>query len=430
MAINPRIRVGQRYGLALSAHMRQSIALLKMPTQEAIEAIEAEAAENPFLLVESAIGRGGALDFALATTPAEEGLATGLARQIGLMRLAPATEAAALYLVTALRDDGYLDESLATLAEEVGVPQAVLEAGLAALQTCEPAGIGARSLEECFALKLADAGIAPALATLASARLSDFADERWARIARDLRLSEAEVRRIGDLMAGFSSSPVDASAMPAPTVIPEIEVERGGADSLSVKVIGAAFPAVTVLPGPDDTEDSAAWQERRLRAEALVASLAARRETLLRIGRHIAETQRAFFLGAHDTLVPETRAAAAAALGVHPSTLGRAVSGKALLAGHTTYPLGLFFSQALSGPQGAISPFDVMRRIRSLIGAESADAPLADEAICDQLRKEGVDIARRTVAKYRKCMRIPSSFGRKRRKVSASDRPATDRRPK
>ena len=76
MAINPRIRVGQRYGLALSAHMRQSIALLKMPTQEAIEAIEAEAAENPFLLVESAIGRGGALDFALATTHFPTGSAT------------------------------------------------------------------------------------------------------------------------------------------------------------------------------------------------------------------------------------------------------------------------------------------------------------------------------------------------------------------
>jgi RNA polymerase sigma-54 factor len=107
----------------------------------------------------------------------------------------------------------------------------------------------------------------------------------------------------------------------------------------------------------------------------------------------------------------------AEALALHPATLGRAVAGKALLADGVLYPLSVFFSSSLPGPDGAeVSSHAVRMAIRRLIDAEPAGRPLSDIRICERLRDDGVDISRRTVAKYRGCMRIPSSSERRRRK--------------
>jgi len=131
--------------------------------------------------------------------------------------------------------------------------------------------------------------------------------------------------------------------------------------------------------------------------------------------------QAGFFDGGGQ-LDPLSSADLAAELGLHPSTVGRAIDAKSLLFRSRIYPFSLFFPSAVSGLEGAVSSFDVQRRIRALIQAEPPDRPLADEEIRLRLQQEGVDIARRTVAKYRKCLRIPSSFERRRRTVSRNER--------
>lgn len=423
MAMKSGMRLVQRQGIALSPMMRHSLAMLRMPTHALADEIAREAEENPFLVVEPQDGTLPAYDYALATTAAPENLLDNLHRQIALQRLDSATEAAALYLIGELREDGYLDVSLGDLASETGAPLDVLEAGLVALQRCEPTGIGARSLAECLELQLAEAGIERGIASAAARQLDDFAGENWTKLARSLRQPLDVLERIAALLRGFGSTPVPAASGPVDIAVPELLVEEGPPGQLSVTLLAGTLPrlsAMAVARRSLETDEQRALFDH---AGRMSAGLAARRETLLRIGTYIAATQSAFFLGHHETLLPVTRADAAAALAMHASTLGRALAGKALLAGNKVYPLALFFSHALPGADGGVSPFDIQRRIRSLIAAESADAPLADDRICAELRKEGVDIARRTVAKYRKCMRIPSSFGRKRRKVSATDPP-------
>lgn len=417
MAAKSGLGLVQRQGLALTEAMRQSLALLRLPALAAAEAIAREAEENPFLVVEPPAG-GAAYDYALDTTAAAESLAQGLSRQIALQRLDPATEAAALYLVGELREDGYLDVALADLAADSGVAVAVLEVGLAVLQSCEPAGIGARDLAECLELKLADAGIDRVLARAAAARLDDFAEARWTRLSRSLHQPQEVLERIGALLRGFGSAPVREDGGWIDALVPELAVEVGPQGGLAVTLLPGRLPACSVMAVPRRSLGGDTLRALHDRASRMAAAVAARRATLLRIGAHIAEVQSAFFLGRHDTIVPASRAEAAAALAIHPTTLGRALAGKALLAGNQVFPLGMFFARALPGAGGAVSPFDVQQRIRTMIAQESSDRPLADDRICAQLQKEGVDIARRTVAKYRKCMRIPSSFGRKRRKVT------------
>lgn len=406
-----------RQGLVLTEAMRQSLALLRLPTLAAAEAIAREAEENPFLVVEPAAG-GTAYDYALDTTAATESLGESLRRQIALQRLDPATEAAALYLVGELRDDGYLDVALSDLAAETGAPVDVLEAGLAVLQACEPAGVGARSLAECLELKLADAGIDRPLARACARQLDDFAEARWARLSRSLGQPQAVLEKIAALLRGFGSAPVREDGGWVDPLVPELAVEVGAQGRLGVTLLPGRLPACAVMAVTRGSLDGETLRALHDRARRMAAAVVARRETLLRIGAHIAEVQSAFFLGRHHTIVPVSRAEAAAALAMHPTTLGRALAGKALLAGNQVFPLAMFFSRGLPGAEGAVSPFDIQQRIRAMIAQESSDAPLADDRICAQLRKEGVDIARRTVAKYRKCLRIPSSFGRKRRKVT------------
>ncbi|MCB2135831.1 MAG: hypothetical protein KDE08_07780 [Rhodobacteraceae bacterium] len=418
MVLKARLNLDQRQRLALTPAMHQSLRLLRMPTLELAENIAREADENPFLIVEEEARAGANVyDAALATTAAKEGLTVRLARQIAMQNLDPVAEAAALYLVTELREDGYLDVTLAEISAAADLPLPTLEAGLSALQKCDPAGIGARTLAEYLELRLKDSGVTKTLAGEAVRHLTDFAEERWRRLRGLLGCDLAELHKIAALLRGYGSAPIVPEEDWAASLMPELRLEPASDGRVNVSLIRSALPSVSVMPCRRDDLADAVLRSHYDRAVAIRSGISARSETLLRIGHHIAQRQSAYFSRDHRTMVAETQAEAAAALGLHPSTLGRAVAGKALLADGRVYALSSFFSRALAGGDGAISPFDVQQKIRSLIAAEPQTDPYSDEGIRTQLKQEGVDIARRTVAKYRKCMRIPSSFARRRRKV-------------
>ncbi len=423
MALTTGLRTSLGQRLALTPAMRMSLSLLRMPTDSLREEIAREAAENPFLVIEESSGHPGGYDDAIAAAVAPVGLLDSLTRQIATLRLDAVVEAAALCIAAELREDGYLDLSLDDLATTIGVPPDVLDAGLAAVQACDPPGVGARSLRECLSLQLADQGMQPALARAIVAALDDFAEGRWAKLSRGLALPRSEVERIAGIIRSLTPVPVQAQVLPVMTRIPDLIVECTPQGHLTVHPNAAALPALSVMQLSRDDAFAKPLAALFDRARGFVAAVAMRGETLLRIGRHITAAQPAFFIGGHDALSPLSRADVAAELGLNPSTVGRAVWDKSLASGGKVYPLSLFFSRALPGPDGSVSTFDVQARIRSLIAAEDAARPLPDDAITAQLQDEGVDIARRTVAKYRKCMRIPSSFHRRRRTVPPKDRP-------
>jgi RNA polymerase sigma-54 factor len=420
MALGSRVHLSTRPTLALSARMRAAISILRMPTATLLEDIAREAADNPFLVVDSprAAGEFSAYDYALATAEAPESLHERLARQLALQHLDAPTQMAAEFLVGELREDGYLDARLEDLADSTGVPLALLEAGLRALQRCDPPGIGARDLPECLALQLVDAGIAENLARAITARLEEFAEGRWSRLGADLALPVAELERIADLLRRFASSPIQSEDDTPIVLIPEIRIEcRDG--RAEARLNSAALPMVSVLETDRSALGTDEMRALHDRAIAFSEAIAARRATLLRIAAVVAARQTTFFLGGHERVVPLTRGDIAEALQLHPSTVGRAIAGKALIADGRVYAFARFFSRALAREGGGISPFEIQRRIRAMIEREDCCAPLADAQIQTHLRNEGVDIARRTVAKYRKCLRIPSSFARRARKPLA-----------
>lgn len=421
MALKSRVSLRTEQGLALSARMRTSLSVLRMPTASLLDDLAREAAENPFLIVEGAAqGHGSAYDFALATAAAPESLTDQLGRQLALQRIDAPVRAAAAYLIGELREDGYLDVSLDEIAEATGAPLTILSEGLRALQRCEPAGIGARDLPECLALQLVDAGFDDALARRVTAELADFAEGRWARLEQRLALPRPELERIADLLRRFPSRPIEADTASVAVLVPEIRVECADGQARA-HLNQAALPRISVLPADRATLTSDDLRNLYDRADALAAAVSARLVTLARIAAFVVERQQPFFLNGQKTLLPLLRAEVAAALKLHPSTIGRAVAGKALIAEGKVFPFAAFFARGLASGTGEISPFDIQRRIRALIEREAAEAPLADVEIQSQLKNEGVDIARRTVAKYRKCMRIPSSFARRHRKLLAKD---------
>ena len=417
MTLAPRADLRQQTRLALTPGMRASLAWLRMPAEDMLEELDREAAENPFLRVRRPEAMGEVYDVALDRTAARETFLESLARQIATLRIPDDVRRAALILVTELREDGYLDATLAEVAAAYGVEEGWLAPGLAALQSCDPPGIGARDLAECLALKLQDQGFAPVEARALVGAINALAEDRFAPLARQLGLPPERIALAARLLRGFSPVPVDPAGVPMATRLPELVVERDGRGGLSVRLNDALFPEVTVS---DDLRTARTGSDEisalGKRAEVVAQAVRARGETLLRIGRHLADRQLGFFLGGQTSLVPETRAEAAAALGLHPSTLGRAVAGKALQAGSAIIPMERFFTRALPGAEGPVSAFDVQRRIRELVQAEAPDAPLSDEQLRQILRAEGVDMARRTVAKYRKCLNIASSLSRHRRR--------------
>ena len=421
MSVAPGLRLSTRQRLALTPGMRQSLAILRLPALELHEEIARLATENPFIEQSS---RGPAPGDWLAELPAgEPSLFLSLQTQLATQRLAPELRAAALMLVAELREDGYLDTTLDEIAAETGSAPALLEQALAALQACEPPGIGARDLTECLALQLVAQGYAPGLARAICAHLEDFAESRWSRLSRALPLRAETLTRLAALLPTLRPAPVLPDPCPALPLLAELIVEPGPDGSPVVRLNRNALPVLSVASRV--TGGSAELARAQAEAGFLAAALRARAATLMRIGTHLVTVQARHFASAGDQpLQPMTRAEAAAALSMHPATLGRAISGKALSAFGRTLPIEGFFSHGLPGQGGAVSAHQVQRRIRALIAAEPPDAPLADDEIRAHLQKEGVDIARRTVAKYRTCMRIASSFERRRRKV-ITDRAAT-----
>ena len=187
--LRTRLSIQQRQRMAMSPGLRTGLSVLRMSTLDLIDAIEAEAADNPYLLHEdlrprAASGAGSAYDVMLDTMAEVPSLIAKLHKQIGAMTLSPAVRAVAEYLAGDLREDGFLDTPLGDLAMSLDLPAVLIEQGLAALQSCDPVGVGARNLAECLTLQLIDRGLSADLAGNMIDHLHLFAVEDWRALQR------------------------------------------------------------------------------------------------------------------------------------------------------------------------------------------------------------------------------------------------------
>ena len=417
MARRQRLELRQSQRLALTPALRESLQLLRLPADGLEAALAAEAARNPFLRVvpPRRVAAVSAHDIALETTPAGASLHERVAAQIRLMRLEAPVRAAALALAGELGADGYLEGDPEAILTHHGLGAQSAAAGLAALQACEPAGVGARDLGECLALQLVEAGTPEPVARDVVAHLEGFARRDWAALGRALGLERTELERLARRLQGLRPRPVEEAATPAAPLVPDLVLERGG-DGPRLRLAREYMPRIGLDRALLAQSEGAFARDCRLRAHALLRALRFRGTTLLRVGGHLLAHQRGFLLEGAEGPRPLSRAATAAALELHPSTVGRAVAGKALEIDGVLQPLEGLFTNALPAADGGqVSAAVLRRRIAEMIAAEPPARPLSDAAIRDRLAAAGVDIARRTVAKYRRELRLAPSPRRRHR---------------
>ncbi len=379
-------------------------------------------------------GGGGGPAWDGAGDPLEELLAQPvslldhLEEQIALSSAPLAERAMARALAADVDEQGYLRADPDEAAARLGVSPEVARRALTLLQSCEPTGVGARDLAECLALQLRerdrlDPAMEALLAHLPLVARADF--KALSKVcgvsAQDVRDMIAEIRAL-DPRPGRAFGGAEAR-----TVVPEVFLRRGPRGGWIVELNSDALPrvlvdnayAAEVLAGAG-AETRAYISECRQSASWLVKSLEQRARTILKVAIEIARQQDGFFAHGVAALRPMTLKDVAEKIGMHESTVSRVTAGKHLCCDRGTFELKFFFTQAIAASDGgdALSAEAIRHRIKCLIDRESARKTLSDDAIVTLLKEDGVDIARRTVAKYRESMNIPSSVQRKRLKAA------------
>ena len=336
----------------------------------------------------------------------------------------------ALHLLDLLDEAGYLRVGLDAVALLLGCDIDRVETVLARLQQFDPAGVFARDLKECLALQLRDRNrFDPAIQALLD-HLPLLAARNIAALIRVCRVDAADV---ADMIAEIKSlDPRPGLAFDPPLaqpVVPDILMRAQPEGGWIVELNAETLPRVLVnnryyarvRQSTRSKAEKDYLTERLHAANWLVKSLHQRATTILKVAAEIVRQQEAFFRHGVPSLRPLILRDIADAIRMHESTISRVTSNKYMATPRGLYELKYFFTSAIpaSGGSGAHSAEAVRYRIRALIDRESPDGTLSDESIVELLQHEGVDIARRTVAKYRESMRIPSSVQRRREKLLA-----------
>ncbi len=379
-------------------------------------------------------GSGGRADFTedLATVEdladARVSLREHLAEQIRLTFGNARERLIAAQMLASLDAAGRLPVSDAIIAAALGAEEAIVASVRARLQRLDPCGMFCRSLRECLAVQLADRNrLDPCMEAL----LDNL--EMLAR--RDLRGlmrvcgvdSEDLAEMISELKRLDPKPGAGFDAPPAPALVPDVLMRRTEDGGWAVELNPETLPRVLVnrgfharaVVGARSRDDRTFLAERLQSATWLVKSLEQRAATILKVAAEIVRRQDGFFRHGVAHLRPLILRDVAEAVSLHESTVSRVTANKYIATPRGTMELKFFFTTAIAGTGGAEahSAESVRFRIREMIGAERPDDILSDDAIVERLRKEGVDIARRTVAKYREALRIPSSVQRKREKA-------------
>ncbi|MCW2309656.1 RNA polymerase sigma-54 factor [Rhodobium gokarnense] len=374
-------------------------------------------------------GRGGSADdFDLdAVLGAEKSMQDHLADQLVLAVSDPAERMIGQYLIDMIDEAGYLTGDVETMAEQLGTDPETVERVLAVVQSFDPSGIGARSLAECLALQLKERDrLDPAMKALVD-NLEILARRDFSALRRICGVDEEDlVDMIGEIRA-LNPKPGNAfGAAVVQTVVPDVIVRPSSSGGWAIELNTETLPKVLVDQTYYTTVSRAAVDDKAKTylsdclqtANWLVKSLDQRARTILKVSTEIVRQQDGFLANGVAYLKPLNLRTVAEAINMHESTVSRVTSNKYMATPRGIFELKYFFTSAIASAEGgeAHSAEAVRHQIRRLIDAENPEAILSDDTIVKMLRDSGVDIARRTVAKYRESMRIPSSVQRRREK--------------
>ena len=326
----------------------------------------------------------------------------------------------AQFIIESLDDDGFLTMTNDEIAKQQGIEVDRLRSILYAIQRLEPGGIACHDRRESFLVQLELAGADPA--SLERKLLTDHWDQlvkkQTARIAKLCGVTEDEVRRAVQRLLVLETRPARCFAPGTPDYVsPDFSVEWQG-DTLVASANDERFPRlrlsqryVEILKSPKSyaPEQVQFAREKLQRALMFLKGIESRRRTLKRLVELIIEQQHDFFLQGRQHLKPATLREAADIIGVHASTVSRAIAGKYLETDQGIFPFGYFF-KAGAGDKSRTS---IKQKIQAIVDSEDKENPLSDDEICSRLKLEQISISRRTVAKYRAELGVPGCSDRK-----------------
>ena len=332
---------------------------------------------------------------------------------------------AGAYIIGNVDENGWLAVDTAEVAREAGVPEKTVLAALAVIQEFDPPGVAARGLKECLLIQLRRAGHGEesAAARLVRDHLEALGEKSAAEVAPAAGLTEDEAAAAMKLIAALDPKPgLKFSAPPAVYVTPEVEIKLPAEGAPLVEMLRDGLPRLHIsaeyeamLQDPETAAEAKKYLNEKIRSGQFVMdSLHQRRTTIRRIAEEIAAAQAEFFRHGISKLKPLTMGMLAEKLGVHETTVGRAVSGKYVRTPQGVFELKFFFTAGLqTADGGAISTEAVKEAVAKVIAHEDVRKPLSDQAITAKLAEQGLKVARRTVAKYREELGLPPAHKRK-----------------
>lgn len=330
------------------------------------------------------------------------------------------------YMIENIDSRGYLDMPLEDICKELNISLELGQEALEILQDLEPDGIGARNLKECLKIQLIKLGVLDDnLERIIDEYLDLIADNKFNIIAKNLKITPKEAQDLGDVIKKLEPKPSRGfyTGEEVKFIIPDAAIRKIDGQYFVIMNDGV-IPRLSIssiykdiLNNKDDKKTENYVKEKLNNAMFLIKSIEQRKSTLLRILEKVVDKQMEYFDKGQKYLRPMTLKDMAEELGIHESTVSRAIKDKYILTSFGTVKIKDLFTTGLSQVQGNgedIAVVNIKKQIKEMIDNEDKKKPLSDQIICDELNKKNLNISRRTVAKYREEMEIKSSSKRKR----------------
>lgn len=433
--------------MAMTQQLQQSIQMLQYNADELISFLEQKALENP--LIEVTVERDFAEEAALypiqktnyqnssgqdeqnylnQVPDTSTSLFEFLLEQIHLTMRDTYLRELVLLLTENIDDNGYLKIDLVEVAKSVGAEEIQMLDALTLLQQLDPPGVGARNLQECLMLQIERDDRAPNMAyVIMEEEFENFANRKWKEITKKFDVSLAEIQEISDYVQTLTPRPGAVYDGTREQYIRPDLVVRIENESIKVLSTKTGLPVVNFqkeyyqeMSQFKDKDVTHFMKEKYNEYEWIKRSIMQRGETIVKVGTAIVERQKEFFINPEHPIKSLTLKEISEKLGIHESTVSRSVNGKYLETSFGIFELKSFFTNSLGNQNDGteteedISGDSVRKKLLVIIEEEDKGKPLSDQKIVELMKADGIDVSRRTIAKYRDILAITSSSKRKR----------------
>ena len=329
------------------------------------------------------------------------------------------------YIIESLDENGYMTSTVEEIAQALGTSEGKVRVALEIIRKMDPAGVGASDIRECLLIQVRGLDIdSPMLEQMITDHLDDLGANRIGAIAKSMGTSVEEVQQMADTIRALEPKPGRQFAGGSDTryIIPDVVLEKNE-DGFSINISETSAPRLRVssyykdlLGRAESDEQLAGYLSDRVNSAMwLIRSIEQRKQTIYNVAEAIVEHQKEFFEKGSKYMKTLTLKDIAEELGIHESTVSRSINGKYLQCCHGIFELRYFFSAGVSDTSGqGISSSSVKEFIREIVDGEDPRKPYSDQAIVGLLSEKGLNISRRTVAKYRDDLQILSSSKRRR----------------